>query len=182
MSGQVEEIRLDGGGPELYARLRTSDQEAPTIVPGSHASAMTRRSPQPGVSPSAPTARCSTGTDLPPSTRCTVRSSSSKDRRITFTRRATGNGPPSHRSRCQQTQRRHRVHRHAVRSAIKLRGRHHFRYDSVVAIPVSKWYVLWQWSIHWPGLSASMSNSTEDIGSTLTVSLRALPCPTISKV
>ncbi len=32
MSGQVEEIRLGGGGPELYARLRTSDQEAPTIV------------------------------------------------------------------------------------------------------------------------------------------------------
>lgn len=32
MSGQVEEIRLVGGGPELYARLRTSDQEAPTIV------------------------------------------------------------------------------------------------------------------------------------------------------
>ena len=59
---------------------------------------------------------------------------------------------------------------------------HHFRYESVVAIPVSKWYVLWQWSIHWPGLSASMSNSTDDIGSTLTVSLRALPCPTISKV
>ena len=32
MSGQVEEIRLVGGGPELYARLRTSDHEAPTIV------------------------------------------------------------------------------------------------------------------------------------------------------
>lgn len=32
MSGQVEEIRLGGAGPELYARLRTSDQEAPTIV------------------------------------------------------------------------------------------------------------------------------------------------------
>ena len=35
--------------------------------------------------------------------------------------------------------------------------------------------MLWQCSIHCPGLSASMSTSTVDIGSTFTVSLRADP-------